>query len=165
MPRMIASSKFPNMSPLSLNGSITKGAKGKGSTSIDGMDRGIACQEWQARPHHPIAHRSHPRATNRISIATLGPVRLRILRSGLGLRCRVDRDQIAFLPLEQVARSQNILSRSVKLHRPLHGLEGITRVKFRNQLRIIDAVDFGRRLLEHLPDRESLGHVGTNAAG
>src|SRR5579863_6352152 len=103
--------------------------------------------------YHPIAHRSHQRATNGMSTATLGPVRFRILRSGLGLRCRVDRDQVAFLPLEKIACSQDILSRRVELHRSLYGLEGIARVQFRDQLGIIDAVDFSRRLLEHLPDR------------
>ena len=59
--------------------------------------------------------------------------------------------------------SPGILPCSIELHRSLHRLERIARVEFSDQFRIIDTVDIGRRLLEHLPYRETLCDVGANS--
>src|SRR5690242_16990240 len=38
-------------------------------------------------------------------------------------------------------------------------------MEFSNKFRIINTVDFGRRLLEYLPYRETLGHIGADSVG
>src|SRR5260370_41724661 len=76
---------------------------------------------------------------------------------------REEREERAFLTLEQVTCPQRVLPGSIEFHIPLNGLERIAREEFSDNFRIIDAARFGRRLLEHLPHAESLRHIRTDA--
>src|ERR1700694_1896520 len=103
--------------------------------------------------------------TNNRRIETLGPVGLGKLRHGRGLRSGIHRDQRAFLPLEQISGSQNVLPCRIELHRSLYALVRFARVEFSDEFRVINAVDIVCCLLEYLPDRESLWHIGADAIG
>src|SRR5579863_5202057 len=85
---------------------------------------------------------------------TSRPVRLGELRSvSLRLRWRVHKYNVPFLPLEGEPGPINIFANGVEFDVPLDRLESIARVKFSDQLRIVDTMNLVHGLIQNLPNR------------